>query len=418
MSPILFGSAFNQVVGSLCLAHVRSLKLIAYASIGVLIGWLAWGSSDSVMPLILIAVLPWLWGLSQTRGQAAALIAGYYFAASRALPSASEAFFGDASSWWLGLLLWIASGLLLCIPFCWLWTLDKRRRAIRFSLAVIIVALPPLGIIGWTSPITIAGALFPGLNWFGLLLTFAFFWALIVKNRLALFAMLLIVVLAHGAYHPNENKDVVGWQAMDTHFPQLGSDGAFDPTQLLMTFERIEWIKAIADDVPPNTVTVLPETIVGSMNDSVRYSLKSVEQSLLAKGSFILAGAELPLADGRYQNVAVLLGDGAEDAIAAVQGLPVPFGMWKPWTRSGATMDLVGQTNVISANHRRIGVLICYEQALPYTVLKTMISRPDALVMISNVWWAKKPDIPNIQHQTTAAFSRLFGIPYIEAINK
>ncbi len=64
----------------------------------------------------------------------------------------------------IGVLAWVATSTALATP----WALVSGWRGAMAALA--FTALPPLGLIGWLSPLTAAGVLFPGMGWIGLTL--------------------------------------------------------------------------------------------------------------------------------------------------------------------------------------------------------------------------------------------------------
>ena len=113
----------------------------------------------------------------------------------------------------------------------------------------------------------------------------------------------------------------------------------------------------------------------------------------------------------------IVLGAQVGDSLAAIQGIPVPVSMWKPWAPDGAVADVFGRANIVEVNGMRVGVVICYEQLLPFSLLWTMLSRPNVVVAVSNVWWAKETSISEIQLQTVRAFGRLFGVAVVVSRN-
>ena len=71
-------------------------------------------------------------------------------------------------------------------------------------------------------------------------------------------------------------------------------------------------------------------------------------------------------------------------------------------------LDLAGQ---------RAALLICYEQVIPWTVWTAALARPTLLVGMSNDHWATGTPIPQWQALCLHAWSRLFGVPYLLAVN-
>jgi apolipoprotein N-acyltransferase len=62
-------------------------------------------------------------------------------------------------------------------------------------------------------------------------------------------------------------------------------------------------------------------------------------------------------------------------------------------------------------------MLICYEQILVWPVLASMSQHPTVLIGAANDHWAAGTPIPRFQHSAVRAWSRLFAIPYLSAVN-
>lgn len=393
------------------------LASFPFLIVGILVGLLGWGSGPEVGRLAWVMLLPFAWGLAGGRWPASMLVVGYYLAGVRGLPIGSVVFFGDTAPGWWGWAFWVAACALLSTPFVLLWSAEQCARPWRFVLAVCLSAVPPLGIIGWVSPLAVAGVIFPGLGWAGVVLMLGAMAALAGRSGRWIMALMAVAVMANGVAFLSEVRAPAGWQGVDTHFSRLSSAGSDDALQLLATMKRVEWVRQFAEGVPAHSVRVLPETVLGSVDGMAELALHDTQATLMARGSRLLAGAELSQADGRYKNLVMVLGAKAGEQRMAVQNIPVPVSMWKPWAPDGAVANIFGMGNVIEVNGALAGVVVCYEQLLPYSLLWVMTSRPDVIVAVSNVWWARDTSIPDIQRQTTDAFGRLFGVAVVAAKN-
>src|SRR5665213_1138823 len=125
-------------------------------------------SSAHPMGIILSGGVPALTLGQSTRRWSYASALSYYGGALWSIIPGARNFFGSDSSFLDALVLWIASGLLLAIPWALVWTKDRRQILWRAPVGLILSAAPPLGLIGWASPLTSAGLLFPGSSWLGL----------------------------------------------------------------------------------------------------------------------------------------------------------------------------------------------------------------------------------------------------------
>ena len=61
----------GRVARSLAFSHALKLFFL-----GAAVGWLAWGSGDTVVQLFWILILPFAWGRAESRLAASALMAG------------------------------------------------------------------------------------------------------------------------------------------------------------------------------------------------------------------------------------------------------------------------------------------------------------------------------------------------------
>ncbi len=397
---------------------VRFQQLALWACIGFAIGGLAWGISPEAWSLLVVFLLPFMWGHAPSRSAAALLMLGYYLAGGRGMPGGAVVFFGDSAPAWWGWALWMLSSLLLSTPYVALWTKNPSRKSSYFLLAVVLTAIPPFGLIGWCNPIAVAGVAFPGLRWIGVSLTLVLFALLVSRSRHWTLALVGLAVAANllAAFF-QEPKQPPGWAGQDTSFSRLAGAGANDAGQRLAALERIEWVKRYAGTVPPNSVRVLPETVLGPYDGIADFALQEVEETLQAQGSRLLVGAEMPQANGQYKNVLMVLGSKRGEDRVAVQGIPVPVSMWKPWAPDGAVANPFGHDNVVSVASRRVGAMVCYEQVLTHSFLWLMLQRPDVVVAVSNMWWARETSVSNIQSQMVSSFSRLFGTQVVTARN-
>lgn len=399
-------------------ARRATLRVVELAIAGATVGTCAWGMGEGTGSLLILIALPWLWGCLRVRSEALALMLAYYLAGSRDLAAGAEVFFGESTPYWMGVALWLGAGLLLALPFTLLWSKTGFKRAVGFVAATVVCIPPPLGIIGWLNPISVAGVTFPATGAVGLLLTLILFFALAGRNRPLLLGVSILSLMAHLSEPEMAPKPPAGWTGFDTNFGGLNSDGADQAALILSSMQRVAWLNKVAADMPSDVTLVLPETVLGRFDGALRIMTSEAENELRSKRSRILVGGELPLGEWRqYRNSLFVLGASDRDDEAAFQGIPVPVSMWKPWAKDGATADLFGLSNIIKVGGIRVGVAICYEQLLAFSVLRILNERPSIFIAVSNVWWAKSLNIPNIQTQTIKSTAKLFHIPVIVARN-
>ena len=387
-----------------CWTAIRRLMKCSHGHqlffLGACVGWLAWRAEDGIAQLAWIVMLPIAWRAAQSRWAAAALMAGYYFAGARGLIVGAGVFFGDGGGFGRGLFLWGAACLLLTAPYLLIWSADARKKPWAFLCAMAVSMVPPLAIIGWLHPLAIAGVFFPGLGWIGLGLTVCLLTVLAAGYLRGILAFCTMAFACNSMAVFTDPKPAPAWVGVDTNFSALSSGGAGDAGRLLATMERVQWIKQFAATIPAGQVWVLPETVAGVFDILSEYDLAKTEADLRARRARLIVGAEVPQADGRYKNVLIVLG--SADAQEA---------------HDTRFLNLFGRENVGTVAGLRVAASICYEQLLAYSWLWTMQEKPDVLIAVNNLWWARNTSLPNIMLQNTISFGRLFYVRVVVSRN-
>jgi predicted amidohydrolase len=114
-----------------------------------------------------------------------------------------------------------------------------------------------------------------------------------------------------------------------------------------------------------------------------------------------------------FNNTLLILGS---ESTTVYQRVPVPIGMWQPFTGNGVPIRL-SEPGIVRIDGQRVAVLICYEQILTYPILASMLRGHGILVGISIAFWFTGTPIPRYQANAVRAWARLLGIPYLLAIN-
>ena len=401
----VFGQSFHLPALS-----CRTLLLVVG---GALCGF-AWGHVGLSWLVCLAGAMPLLWSLASSRGWAGVIALAYYLTASRGLPFGAGIFFAEAAPAWFSWALWFAAGLVNALPWLLLWSETPRRKAWTLPAALALTVLPPVGFIGWVNPLTAAGVLFPGLGFVGLAclvvgLVFA------VLRRWPAVAILASVAVASNivALQAKPEPWVSAWSGQDTAFARLQTAAA---PNFLAEGQRMAQVLMIAGQLQPGRVLVMPETVlprVRQVNDFNASMLADLSAQLKAKGSAVLVGAEVVGPGHQLQNALVALGD---ESAPLVQRVPVPIGMWRPWSAESIAADPLASGVGLVAG-RKVAYSICYEQLLVFPVLVSLAHSPDVLVGAANDWWARETSIPEIQGQALDAWGRLFAVPVVRAIN-
>lgn len=368
-------------------------------------------------------MFPLLWALARSRLTAAAVSAGYFLAASRGLPQGVANFY--AADLWSGLLLWLAASLCFVAVHAALWKRQtgegrpeegrKRRgfpeagRALRYLVAMVVMGLPPFGIVGWAHPLTAAGIVFPGWGWCGVSAVTAGLLALTTRLWPAALIFLTGFWLWSAATW-TEPSLPQGWKGVDLELGQsLGRDTSFDRHRVLIATVRGKAKDGIRS-------VVLPESALGYWTPTVA---RLWQEELRGSGVTVIAGAAVIDARG-YDNVLVGVSEDVSQILYR-ERMPVPVSMWQPWLRwtggSGGARAHVFANPVVELKGTRIAPLICYEQLILWPVLQSMLHQPRIIVATGNGWWTSGTSIIAIQKASVTAWAKLFGLPVVMAFN-
>lgn len=355
-----------------------------------LIGAIAWRGPE--LPVALAVAFPAIIFEQATRTHAASVAMSYYLAASAPLLSVWKAFMPDHPE--SGIVIWLSAAILMTLPWALLW--HPIRQVWRCPAALTISVLPPLGVIGWASPLTSAGLLFPGTGFIGMTAT------VFAPAICRLYPKLLVtaILLTNFLYLPvNQPMDI---QALNTHH----SENVFQHEE--------DSRKAIHLAASP--LVVLPEGAVRRWTEATEAFWASTIEQLRVQQRSALIGAGIPIPNSQqYRNAAITLGEGARQFD---QRIPIPIGMWKPFgPADGVPLNLFGPGTLRVGPHR-MAILICYERLLVWPMIQSALDNPTPIVGISNASWTKHTHIPAAQEACLKAWSRLFGIPYVSASNQ
>lgn len=406
----------------------EALAMLLFFVSGAAIGWAVWLSD---MPTALLLALIPLWGMTKNRAEAFCLWFAYYLFGSSVLPAASAVFFGEEAWLILGYVMWLSSAVLLAMPWTLVTFTPTWKRALGLPLAWLMVALPPLGIIGWLNPLTSAGWLMPGMGWSGIALWFAVGMCLIVVFGMAgkkspsvtaaMFLLLCVVLIQMPKPQHWEVEgwpsSVYGWTALSTHLGKMPSDYDSFITRQIQVIALVK--KELAK--PETRVVVLPEQIVGSwtkeMTEPIWMSLMPL-QSMKEQNQTVLFGGSI--ANGsQYDNALIAFtGDGIGVTHLSVQ--PVPVSMWNPFSNKDAIANW-SRTNRGELRSILYTVSLCYEDLLVWPILHGFAvprhERPFTIISVANQWWVKGSGEERIQQKSIEAWAMLFTANLVRSTN-
>src|ERR1700730_6690145 len=297
----------------------------------------AWNGHLAAIPLSLVA--PLLVYHTKSRKHAYASMFSYYAGASWPLIPGARAFFGVQGTPIIGLSLCLAAALLLALPWSLLFSRRRGRAAFSVPLSMLLAAMPPLGIIGWASPLLSAGVLFPGSKWFGLALITVFLIAFRFKPALSVVSLALCALVFHFQY--TQPQIPAGWEAVNTNYGGVGQ-GDTDFTTEYNTHQSMQ--TTILESHA--AVLLFPEHLVTNWNESTEAFWGDTLTSVAAQHRTVLIGAGInqpgdsrnPFDQNRYLNV--LLARGENNTALYQERIPIPIAMWKPFGDEGVPLNL------------------------------------------------------------------------------
>lgn len=367
---------------------------------GVAVGAAAWSGLPYALGLSIL--LLWLWSAPR-RSESAAGVYGYYLAAAFSLWPGSASFF-DSNA--LGLAIWVLVPAILTAPWAWLWR--PRPSWWRGPMALVLTALPPLGIIGFYSPFTSAGELWPGTGWFGLAavaITAAF-----VGRRATAVGVAVIVAACGINLWSSEAQLPAGWVAISSADGGRGyGRTGFSDQEKFFAFERL-FERANAAE---GRVILFPESAVPEYTPLAEEFFKRDFQQLAEAGKTVIFGADIPQEEGLFNGLLVRGTAYGEWH----QRISVPGVMWRPWDRTSSThANFAGPHTIVIAGER-VSPFICYELSLVWPVLLAQLERPTLIAVASNTYWAKGTPANRQFLAVGRAWGRLFHVPTLTAIN-
>ena len=370
------------------------------------ISCIAW--SGHLLALPAAVAFPAIWSMARSRRTAGVLSAGYFLSASRGLPQGVAAFY--QSDIWPGLILWLVASSGFVIVHAGLWSRQSDGwKALRYTTAMVLMAVPPFGIVGWAHPITAAGILFPGWGWSGLAAVTAGLAIMTTRYRPAA-AMTLVGFWLWSAAFWTAPDIGRSWQGVDL---QLGNSLGRD-TSLARHSDLVATLRLTRR--PDVTTMLLPESALGFWTPSVEHLWR---QRLAGTDLNLIAGAAVVDEEG-YDNVLVRV-SATDSEILYRERMPVPGSMWQPWLgvigKTGGARARFFANPAVSVGDQRVAPLICYEQLIIWPVLQSMLHDPDLVIAVGNDWWTKGTAIIGIQRASTEAWARLFGKPLVLSVN-
>lgn len=397
--------------------------------VGMGLGFAAW--TPGFTPALAMA-LPVLWFLAPNRLSAWALTSCYHLILLRFLPEFATRWFDSAP---VGLMLWLATGLLCGLGWAVAWTSRTAAPVVLLSwtAALLVTLLPPIGMILPGHPFVGVGYLLPGLGWVGLVFYVLAAGGLLVFLRSIVpsrwperiwsirWATVLIVIafLATAGDKPVPSlARVVGKVgALNTHW------GGFPGRDSLEVMNRISKVGRAARNLAGGEggidTVIFPESVLGIYDPSL-YPVLDLEvlADTQAAGQTIVIGAEIPIGQGVLQKSALVFRpDGTSSYVVARQ--TVPFAEWAPWRKQGSyEVDWLANSVTDIGGGIKARIVFCYEEYIPMMhLLSEAREEHQMVVVLANLWAAENPYANHVQHAHSEGMTRLFRRPMVRAVN-
>lgn len=395
-------------------------RCLASSFISMAIGLIGWNGNLAGMialPLVFI-----LWNVARSRTEVFCMMLAYYMAADRGLFDGAAVYFMDPylqnRSLPTGLFFWTVPSTILAGTWALLW--GRENRPLRMSATLLVLILPPVGIIGWGNPLTAAGALFPAAELTGLVLTV---WLSILLATIeptakikwnfqtyvigTLLGFSVFLNLVFQPVKPDPHID-----AVSTHFDMARMDGDDQ-------FDRMNDLLALAEasvlSASPHSLVIFPE-LVGGDWDVTGYFWQRIDQQARKQNVSVLVGAHRLATAGSKASFNSVFGVGNAAGIEVRGRMSMPYTLWNPFREDSVIADFKS-SGTAQLEGKKTAFLVCYEHIIMWPVMLSMLDNPERLIGVANVWWAKNTSIPEIQQQILRSWGRLLNIPTAYAGN-
>lgn len=386
------------------------------------IGLFSWESGVRLLallaiPLVLNLLPGWRWSLG------VGLV--YFGVANAELPGIIDRFFADAGPA-TRLLAPAALTVLQALPFG-LYRSDRSplERAVRMSLVLVALTLPPVGWLAWRNPLLLAGLLYPGLGWVGLIGMLGVYASLagggpsLARGRRLVAAIgvasiaLSIGALAWRAQHPV--REIPGFVSFDTQLPPPDRRDPLKPREKVPGAVLAE--PALLSINADTDVIVFPESVFDPMTPADQIGFIPATWKAQQAGVVILAGVTVPLEAGRWRNTVQAFG--ATEGVVDESRLPMPMGNWRPGLGGVAARPFASDVIELPTRHGRVPVAmsLCFEDTVLWPHRGLLTGQARVMVSLVNAWATQGSRGDRTQTLSATLLARLGGVPLVRARN-
>ena len=386
-----------------------------------LLGHNAWGGPETT---VLLLLLPALMNQVKHRFWPFAVALAYFGSASIELPGVIERFFPEGP----GVVAALGGPLLLTVlqslPFL-LYRPDRpaRERAVRMTGALLLLTVPPIGWLAWMNPLLVAGLLFPGIGYVGLVLALASFAALAAggesgSRKWVLVAAVPLLVAAVGLnqwIRLNPPERLPQWVSFDTKLAPANQRDPFEIRSVLPGNAIGELSMALMNDT--TEVIVFPASLLSPLTPADQVAMSRAVVEAERRGIVILAGVVEQTGPNRWRNT--LQAFGAQEGVVDESRIPMPMGNWR-LSGGVAARPFASDLTIVETREGPYvtAMSICYEDTLIWPHFGLLAGRADVMVSVSNSWATSRTRGRVTQEATAKLLARLAGVPLVRAENR
>lgn len=408
----------SAVVDSSGTSGLRGIEHVAHLGLAGMVGLIAF---NTPIGLALCFLLPWLMVRHATlRWWPAAVMGMYWLGANATLVETLRAY--DPTAGIAALAYPVLLTVLLTAPFLLVNPgASPLRRAIAVAGAMLLVTVPPIGLLGWQSPLFAGAMIYPRTGAAGVLLCAALMGLIAggaltkaaprALRRTAMLCLAAAPIALLISAHAPVARGLGHWIGVDTHFGPV-PEGR-EPRGAQIAAKADVYLSGNYD------VVIFPESVLPSFSAADQMAMNAMEVDAARQGVVVLAGATHPVTDGPDRWANVLQAFGAMQGVMQESRLPAPVGNWRigegvrlrPFASD--LMALPDRTGM-----RTVAVSICYENLVLWGHPGLLTGQAEALVAVGNHWFAGATRIPAIDRTSVWALGRLAGVPVIAAMNR
>lgn len=395
------------------------MEVVGLFAVGALVGYVAWLRADF---LVAVLILPFVANFATRRGSAFAMMLGYFGAGNIELPGIVGRFFAHPDPL-VQFVAPLALTALLAAPFL-IYSTGARPwvRVLTWFVALLVLTVPPVGLLAWRNPLFLAGSLYPHAGLLGvvstglLLATMAGLRGRVGPRICVLMALMAgsgFCVIRYGNF--TMNSPAVNWAAVPMHAAPANTPQA----QTQRTRAAIE-VMSQAIPLSGFSAFVFPESTIEPFRPVDEIML--FEQSDLATKHHeaLVFGAVIEDGHGSWRDVVMGAGtmantDGTPRILTDAR-VPMPVGNWRLGLPGGASLHAFS-TDRGTIGNSPVAWSICYEDTILWPHWFLLTGNPAALVALDDDWVLAGTRAARAQAISAHQLARMAGVLLVDAVN-